>query len=62
MVGLIADLYSYQEDTSSAFGLQLPPQELEASYRERLKTQWDGSQAGSEFFASQVGFFGIFDG
>lgn len=53
----------YQEDASSIQALQLSPQELQSSLA-RLKkpVHWDPSTAGSEFFARQIAYFGIFDG
>ncbi|WVQ96512.1 hypothetical protein IAU59_003617 [Kwoniella sp. CBS 9459] len=53
----------YQEDAASVASLQLDPKELQYSLS-KLKQpyQWDPSTAGSDFLASQVAAFGIYDG
>ncbi|CAD6582211.1 MAG: hypothetical protein TREMPRED_003236 [Tremellales sp. Tagirdzhanova-0007] len=51
----------YQEDAASLQGLQIPAQELRNTLQKQ-KTPWDPSRAGSPFLASQVAFFGIYDG
>lgn len=54
---------SKQEDAASVHALQLSPGELQTSL-DKLKEKigWKPEQAGSEFLASQVAFFGIYDG
>ena len=52
----------YQEDRTKAVGLQLDPSEIKRNLKERLRTDWDPSKAGSAFMAGQTAYFGIFDG
>ncbi|WRT67968.1 uncharacterized protein IL334_004942 [Kwoniella shivajii] len=53
----------YQEDAATVGSLQLRPAELRTTLT-KLKSpyEWDPSSSGSEFLASQVTAFGIFDG
>ncbi|ORX37257.1 phosphatase 2C-like domain-containing protein [Kockovaella imperatae] len=50
-----------QQDQSAVHALQLSPAEIQYSL-EKIKYKWDASKAGSPFLASQVAFFGIYDG
>ncbi|WVO18090.1 hypothetical protein L204_105791 [Cryptococcus depauperatus] len=53
----------YQEDATSVHALQISPSELQISLRNLKKpVEWDPKTCGSDFLASQVGYFGIFDG
>ncbi|ORY25947.1 phosphatase 2C-like domain-containing protein [Naematelia encephala] len=53
----------YQEDRTAVHALQISPKEISLSLS-KLKEppSWDSSKSGSEFLASQVAFFGIYDG
>ncbi|OCF37170.1 PP2Cc protein phosphatase [Kwoniella heveanensis CBS 569] len=53
----------YQEDAASVASLQLDPVELQYTLSKlRQPYRWDPSAAGSDFLASQVAAFGIYDG
>ena len=54
-------MYGTQEDATSVHGLQLPVIEVQTSLK-RQKVDWKSDAAGSAFLASQVAFFGIYDG
>ncbi|KAK1925770.1 phosphatase 2C-like domain-containing protein [Papiliotrema laurentii] len=51
----------YQEDATSVHTLKLKPSEIQLSL-DTAKYPWDPSKAGSTCMASQVAFFGIYDG
>ena len=51
----------YQEDALGVHALQLPTDELKRNL-EALKVNWNPAEAGTDFLARQVGFFGIYDG
>jgi hypothetical protein len=54
---------SEQEDAASVHALQLSPGELQTSLDKlKEKIAWKPEHAGSDFLASQVAFFGIYDG
>ncbi|KAK4683537.1 protein phosphatase PTC6, partial [Tremellales sp. Uapishka_1] len=53
----------YQEDATSIHGLNLPVDELKYTLsKNKADVEWNPEKAGSEFLASQVAFFGIYDG
>ncbi|RSH90938.1 hypothetical protein EHS25_010114 [Saitozyma podzolica] len=51
----------YQEDATSVHALQYPVEEIVQSLQ-KIDIKWDPAGAGSPYLASQVAYFGIFDG